>query len=219
MQIRVVTCNRPAENYAHHVAETIGDIRYEWWNGSAHCPQLAGLGAAPVMMPTVAELKELPGWPVIRRAVWNYWRAMEGEGDLLLLEDDVRLADGWAAALGSARAAVAGRRCVLSLYLPQLPQEPEAVGPGVVLVPHREWASTAAVLYPASVRGELRDFLKAECVDVESGGKIWDWALRDYMEQAGIETAVMVPNVVQHVGRVSTIGDYMHSSPTFTGRA
>jgi hypothetical protein len=153
------------------------------------------------------------------RALFGHRRALRAEGKAefrLVLEDDLRFAEGWMERLNKILRAAQeeyGDRFLLSLYLPGPETEPiDAYNSGShwIRYPHLGFFGSQAILYPASVR---EDFMRAtaSCADT------WphDMALGRTLLRLGIPILATAPSLVQHVGLADGLTRPPHESASF----
>lgn len=168
----------------------------------------------------VFEAARPEAWPIVeqagprRRCCANTWQALAGAHpgmDVLLLQDDVELSCAWPQHLRfRARAAEAkhGKKFILALYAAY-----RFPGRHIADYPARMYYGNQAVYFPSFVASEYAAFLWAH--GVEQSRYPDDLALQAYATQAHVPIVVALPNLAQHVGRVTTGLGRFHSSPTF----
>jgi hypothetical protein len=147
------------------------------------------------------------GIPPEQRLTLSFRRALlESDGDALIVEDDVEFLPGWPAMLAASATRARelyGDRFFLALYCPHL-----LVGDRISRYRERSFFGTQGQLVPDAVRVELADYLERHRVETTVDTLIARWAAA-----AGVPLLATVPSLVQHVGRVSSLGDAFHASP------
>jgi hypothetical protein len=132
--------------------------------------------------------------------------------DVLLLEDDVAFANGWQNVVQRLRESLDGQTYLLSLWWcrvmalcrPDLP---------IIQCPPEHFTGTLGVLLQASYRPALRD----HCASTQR--REVDLAVGDFAGRHKIPIYITQPSLLQHWGRVTSIGSFYAQSPTFQGDA
>jgi hypothetical protein len=155
------------------------------------------------------------------RATWNYYRClnepMGGTRGTLLIEDDIRFAQGWQARLLATLDALedhAGDQFALSLYCPsRLALEGYQRGELFVEYPLDQFYGTQAMYYTAQTRAGFKAFLKKH--GLIHNAAPYDILLRHYVAQEGFPLFMTSPSLVQHMGKQSTGLGAWYESPSF----
>lgn len=141
--------------------------------------------------------------PATQRLTLSFRRALlEASGDAFIIEDDVEFRYGWRARLDAAIGRSKGRY-FLACYSPH-----RFVGDVVARCNPWLFFGTQAQFIPASVRLDLAEYLDRHQEDATLDGLIGRWCFRKQ-----VPLLATVPSLVQHVGRVSSLGDPFHESP------
>lgn len=181
---------------------------------------LAGtLASLRTTAPNVNECLFWDAWPRTippeQRLTLSFRRALlESDGDALIVEDDVEFRAGWLATLDDRTKRVRdlyGHRFFLSLYSPHRLHSETLYRYN----PRRLWRfyGTQGQFVPDAVRVELADYLDRHRAETTVDALIARWATA-----ANVTLLTTVPSLVQHVGKVSSLGDAFHSSPMFSER-
>lgn len=209
MEINICTTNR----HVNYLASTLESLSPAIANVLVGHPDATYVPSANNIASTIevgSDWDSVKDAPINVRGAWNYRRCLlNATDDVLVFEDDIVLAIGWQAFLEKAIADIPDEKYILSLYTIY---PLEDAGARIQPNPNHDLGGTPAVYYPASVRLHIANELQ-NVVDGHWG--IWDWAIRDYARANDIPIYVTFPNLVQHIGAVSTIGEYQHSSPNF----
>jgi len=209
MEINVCTTNRPV-NYLASTLESLSPLSANVFVGHPDATYVPAANNIASTIEVGADWDQIKDAPINIRGAWNYRRCLaNATADVLVFEDDIILATGWQAFLEKAIADIPEEKYLLSLYTIY---PLEDTGARMQSFPNYDLGGTQAVYYPASVRQLVADKLQSL---IDTSGGIWDWAIRDFARANDIPIYVTYPNLVQHVGVVSTIGDYQHSSPNF----
>lgn len=189
MIVSVLTCDRSPS----YLAGTLASLR----------------ATAPDVEPRLFRDEWDRGIPPEQRLTLSFRRALlESDGDALIIEDDVEFRPNWPALLDAATAKLRARhmqpeRFFLSLYCPHW-----LVGDTVARYRERTFFGTQGQFVSDAVRRELADYLDRHRAETTVDALIARWA-----PSAGVPLLATVPSLVQHVGRVSALGDAFHSSP------
>ena len=153
-----------------------------------------------------------------RRIAETCFRCIEStpEGaDLLLIQDDVEFASDWVARLIDAIDAAEARRnndtmtYALALYA-AMKGMPPGIQPIVRYKP-QHFYGTQAVYLPAMVVPKARSYFATH----RTSGAMDDMIMKRFFIEHVSDLYAVNPNVVQHVGGVSTHGGPQRSSPSF----
>ncbi len=218
MQIAITTVDRGAVNY---VADTLASLHatgrwfVELFVGSPVCQYLVPLLEAGA---DAIAIKALPlvAWEVMKRypearhrASVNRVRALRSDYcDLLLCEDDIAFAPGWALALELACMANPG--AIVGLYSPLAYADPDGLGwVDVGMPPPRtQYGITLAMYMPKEHRAPLASFIEARV----TGAGTDDLVLK-YAAVTGTRIIITVPSYVDHRGDVSSIPENADHGP------
>jgi hypothetical protein len=211
--IVVATVPRPADYLGRTLAGLPVDRPVALMAGSPDAAHLDAYRADPrfrIETPSAAELPDVSGEADPRRAA--------EEGRLLVVEDDVAFAPGWADPMAAIVGAIeaAGRTdYLLSLYYPYpAPADPGAAG--FVAYPPAAFYGTQAVLFAGCVAREFRPVLLARAI--ERYELEYDLLLARFAESRGFPIFAAVPALAQHIGVVSSgLTGHFHSTPCFAG--
>jgi hypothetical protein len=188
--------------------------------GSPDTSYLAPLQSRPglhVVAPSPVEYGAIAPLSTHQRAAWNYWRCLRhglGNRYLLVLEDDVRCANGWEERLVLTVLTIAAifPDFVLSLYFPYPRQ---SVGGACYLpYPKKEFYGTQAILFAGRALPEFTAHLHEH--GVRSCTAPYDLLLQDYVLRRDVPLFASAPSLVQHIGVVTTgLSAQFHTTPWF----
>lgn len=155
------------------------------------------------------------------RATWNYYRCLTqpvaGARGTLVLEDDIRFAQGWCSRLDNTVAtleAVHSSNFVLAVYGAWFSVvKAKQSGRLYVEYPHESFCGTQGIYYPADIRQEFAKYLKAH--GLVANEDHYDRILRKYLIQSGIPLFATTPCLIQHMGKKSVIETFWHESSDF----
>lgn len=162
---------------------------------------------------------------VALRATWGHHRCLHHEranpdaDAILVMEDDIKFAQGWLLHLKVAVSEIVnrhGRRWLLSLYAPHFKEPLEAYRDGKKWLPrdYKGFYGAQAILYPLGVRDSYLAYLAGHPVNLPH-----DLALPDVMKALGIPIFTTAPCLVQHMGAVKQgVSGGMHRSDSFQER-
>lgn len=135
----------------------------------------------------------------------NWFRAIfyhTNENPLLVIEDDIVFTSSWRDKLDKVIEEIPSKSYMLSLYkgshLKRNGTEP------FVEIPHREFFSSLGLLWVNVPLQDLALYLWKHGVDTYE--KPVDLLITDWLEYKGIPIYTTYPSLVQHTGRISTIG-------------
>lgn len=132
----------------------------------------------------------------------NYVRSMRhGEGDVVVLEDDVLMCPDWLGALRKAIEEIKSDRYIITLYSPISLADPTLDrGPNHRSYPAEHFYGTQAMYYPKSVKNEVADFIHERRRSGYAPDLIVkQWALANKCLYA------LQGSVVEHVGDFSSV--------------
>jgi len=148
-----------------------------------------------------------------RRCCANTWQALAGAPpgcDVLLLQDDIELADAWPLHLRY-RLRLArqhyGDRFILALYASY-----GFGGEHLAVYPTESFYGNQAVYFPAAVAAEYARCLWEHVLDYRLAD---DMVLKEYARHSRMPLLVSLPNLAQHLGRLSTGLGQFHVSSTY----
>jgi hypothetical protein len=132
--------------------------------------------------------------------------------NLLILEDDIVFANGWQHVVQHLRESLDGQTYLLSLWWCRImsPCRPDLP---ILHCPPEHFTGTLAILLQASYLSALRDHCAA------TQRREVDLAVGEFAGQHEIPIYITQPSLVQHWGRVTSIGSFYAQSPTFQGDA
>jgi hypothetical protein len=209
VDINICTTNRPV-NYLAITLESVRPYCVSVVSGCSSVEHIPNSDHIIRVVPVDDEWEKIKHLPVNLRGAWNYRRCLiNATSDVLVLEDDVILSHGWYDYLEKAISSIPDKLYILSLYC-LYPLKSD--GDIVQSYPNPGFGGTCGVYYPKPVHSLIIDLLHSILLREEG---IWDWAIRDFAQQQNIPIYTVYPNLVQHIGRVSTIGVYTHTSPNF----
>ncbi len=180
--------------------------------------QVSGVSVVDMGPSTGAWIERLP---LRHRATWNYYRCLTQPASTargtLVIEDDVRFAQGWLARLAVTLAALEASSVedfVLSLYCPSdFPLAGYFRGELSVEYPLGWFYGTQAVYYTAKTRQGFGAYLKKH--GVVANREPYDVLLWQYLSEAGLPLLATAPSLVQHRGKQSTGLGGWHEPPCF----
>jgi hypothetical protein len=165
-------------------------------------------------------------WDTIRdkaiwhRASWNYWRCLvcssSHANGVILFEDDIKVAVHWRERLERTIEAIEtsyGQDYVLAMYSPY---SCDGYKRGLLFEHYRArgFFGTQGMYYPEKIRVNFASYLYSH--GVLAYKKPYDWLLRDYVSDAGIQLLSTTPSLVQHTGISTTgLGGIFHQAPSF----
>lgn len=226
IDVVITTVPRPAE-YVHDLVSSLSPLPVHLVAGAVECDYLKrheGNYRIRIVPPKPADWERIRTKGVHHRACWNYWRCLvtparaSTRKGLLVLEDDVRPAQGWDSLLqltiAEVEARIGGAGYVLALYVPirclPISSIPAA---HYTKYPVRRFFGTQAMYFPERVSRGFAQFLKSNGVD--RFRRPYDLLLREFVLNTGLQLLATVPSLFQHVGRVSTGLGGFHQSPYF----
>lgn len=159
----------------------------------------------------------------IQRAGYGYWKCLTNDiyDDVLIIEDDVILNDGWWFKFNELKKLIKVNRYMISLVVPM----PELVGAPDVKVQTIQsmsykatiafddegnpqstpilYSNTSAVFYSKLLlQTRLPEYIYKYCVE---GKAMYDVALGHFLFRSQIPIYIMVPSLAQNVGVISSI--------------
>jgi|SRR5579871_2883667 len=142
-------------------------------------------------------------------------RVNPGSSYILVMEDDIKFADGWIVRFSEIleeAISVYSNRFILSLYTPGSPTPLDAYRSGKkwILRSHSEFYGVQAVLFPLAVRDEFMKESTERPTFLPH-----DLSLGKVLGKLGIPILSTAPCLVQHVGRVSSAECAWHDSKSF----
>ena len=207
MKLTIITCNRPDA----YIGKTLHSLQGQGVETEV-CVQVN----PGELIPDYSEFgciqnthTQIPGGPRLNAAA-NFLVSIEG--DTVIAEDDVVFTRNVASKLSECIKAVPVSRYILTLYSQsRLEDKP------VEHINHRKWSGAQAVYIPESVSEDLMyhfsEKLKSEfAIDYTT-----DFAIQSFCEEWNVPLFCCNPNLVQHIGKKSTLSpwDGFHISPTF----
>lgn len=207
MNLTIITCNRPDA----YIGKTLHSLK-----GQGVKTHVFTQSSPGEIVPDYSEFGctqsnhiQIPGGPR-RNAASNFLVSIEG--DTVISEDDVVFTRNVASKLSGCIKAVPVSRYILTLYsLHKLEDKP------IEHINHRKWSGSQAVYIPESVAEDLMfhfsEKLKSEfAIDYTT-----DLAIQSFCEEWNVPLFCCNPNLVQHIGKKSTLSpwDGFHISPTF----
>lgn len=153
--------------------------------------------------------------PPHRQIVLTLVRALTGDGDVVLCQDDVEFAPDWQSQLRAAVQQLSARTADGRFLLTLFSTRPPSATTGPVLYDARLFFGMVAMFVPACVRADLRDYVRAEDRDAPD-----DMLVKRFCLSGGAVLYDLQPSVVQHIGLVSSLGGSSPiRSPSFRGQA
>jgi hypothetical protein len=148
--------------------------------------------------------------PATQRLTLSFRRALlESPDDSLIVEDDVEFRPDWCALLAAAIARsreLCGGRFFLACYCPHV-----LVGDRVSRYRESMFFGTQAQYVPPEMRASLADYIARWLTETTVDLLIAEWCRAE-----DVTLLATVPSLVQHVGRVSSLGDAFHRSPMWS---
>lgn len=146
--------------------------------------------------------------PPIQRTTFNFMRVLEGDGDLIALQDDLSFAPGWLEAAERLCRQVRERHgdlFIVALYAAYRMK-------GRPLAPYNPFRfyGNQALCFSAAARAELQERMqKTDKIEPD------DMMVKNYAIYSSCRVFMANPNLVQHIGKTSAINQRFHKSPTF----
>jgi hypothetical protein len=183
----------------------VGSPSYGYLERYRQNPNIEIIGIEPY------EWERFGKYPVIHRALWNYWRCLVygvrhgSRKGLIILEDDVIPAKGWEERTARTIEEIEseyGDEYVLALHTWFTELAKPAGGRYYKPYPAGSFGGTQAMYYPEPIRIAFAEYLKRE--GVESFRTAYDYMLREYLILTGTPCFATTPCLFQHIGEVST---------------
>jgi hypothetical protein len=215
ISVAITTVNRP-KNYIHKVISHLPkNLPMRLIVGSPSYGYLARYRKEKriqIIGVDLTEWNKIKHFQTSHRASWNYWRSFtygarpEARKGLLLLEDDVIPARGWAQRLEQTIEQIEseyGEEYVLALFTVQpLFSRPPSEGHIYTRYDVNSYAGSQAMYYPESIRVGFAEYIAAEGRETYRMG--YDLLLREYLKLTGIPLFATTPCLFQHIGEVGT---------------
>ena len=212
MKLTIITCDRP-ETYIHKTlkslhgqgVDTMVTVQSE---AGGITPDFSEFGCAQTVVHPVSTNTS-------RNAATNFMYALvtdEREGSPVIAEDDVVFTRNVASKLSECIKAVPVSRYILTLYSPSKLED----GPVEHIKP-RSSAGAQAVYIPESVVSDLADHFIDKLHSEFAIDYTTDIAIHSFCEEWNVPLFCCNPNLVQHIGKKSTLSPWngFHISPTF----
>lgn len=212
MNLTILTSPRP-ETYIH---KTLKSLQGQGVNThivaqvekGALTPDFGDFGCTQAIVHPVSDNPRRNAATNFVRAIGVYSRNVP----LVIAEDDVLFTRNVALKLSDCIKAVPVSRYILTLYsLHKLEDKP------VEHINHRKWAGSQAVYIPKSVESDLVDHFMDKLKSEFAIDYTTDLAIQSFCEEWNVPLFCCNPNLVQHIGKKSTLSpwDGFHISPTF----
>jgi hypothetical protein len=212
MKLTIITCDRP-ETYIHKTLKSLHGQGVDTHivaqsEKGALAPDFGDFGCTQAIVHPVSDNPR-------RNAATNFMYALamdERTAPLVIAEDDVLFTRNVASKLSECIKAVPVSRYILTLYsLHRLEDYP------VEHINHRKWAGSQAIYIPKSVESDLVDHFIEKLHSEFAIDYTTDIAIHSFCEEWNVPLFCCNPNLVQHIGKKSTLSprNGFHISPTF----
>lgn len=212
MKLTIITCDRP-ETYIHKTLKSLHGQGVDTMvmvqsEAGGITPDFSEFGCAQTVVHPVSTNAR-------RNAATNFLRSLTTDGmdgPLVIAEDDVLFTRNVAAKLSECIKAVPVSRYILTLYSPsKLEDKP------VEHIKPRSSAGAQAVYIPESVASDLTDHFIEKLHSEFAIDYTTDIAIHSFCEEWNVPLFCCNPNLVQHIGKKSTLSPWngFHISPTF----
>ncbi len=212
MKLTIITCDRP-ETYIHKTLKSLHGQGVDTMvmvqsEAGGITPDFSEFGCSQTVVHPVSTNAR-------RNAATNFLRSLTTDGmdgPLVIAEDDVLFTRNVAAKLSECIKAVPVSRYILTLYSPsKLEDKP------VEHIKPRSSAGAQAVYIPKSVESDLMDHFIEKLHSEFAIDYTTDIAIHSFCEEWNVPLFCCNPNLVQHIGKKSTLSPWngFHISPTF----